>query len=761
MYRSMLCLGVLLCACQASAEEKSKIVFLSGKPSHGRMYHEHRAGNMILAEALQRSGLLVDPQVVPYYGYPKDKSILQDAATVVIFCTGHRGHILRPHLDEFDALMKQGTGVVMIHWATEAEKGKPGEKFLEWMGGFCDLDWSVNPHWKANFKNFPEHPICNGVKPFSVHDEWYYHMRFVEDRNGLTPILFDLPPAKTLRRKDGPRSGNPAVRKAVAAGRQQTVAWAYQRPSGGRGFGFTGAHNHASWQNDGFRKIVLNAILWTAHVEVPKEGCPSQTPSKLEIIKNLDPEPTRPQRVAAQPKKSVAERLKAAAAQQTVTPKQVIDSMDDNRDERISKKEASDDLKPFFDELDSNNDGMLDVKEAQPVADFFNEQQDTKPAEVPRASPSDETTALRLLVATLEKVDDSRVQASLLEGLLAGLDGRRDVTPPKAWQRIAAKLANSTNADVRGRTAELSQIFGDKAATVLALKTVQDKSATTAKRRGALHSLLTQKNDQVSELLETLLDEPELRLEGIRAFAAIEHENAPAMLLGRYATSTAQDRKAIIETLATRKQYAKVLLDAIQTKQIPKADVPAHVARSLDFILGEAFTRVFGNVRQLSADRTALIAKYKRLITADALDSADAAKGRAIFNKTCASCHAMYGTGGNIGPDLTGSNRANLDYILLNSVDPSYDVPEGYKMVVVQTVDGRVVNGVIAEENAQRIVLKTVQQPRVVVLKDDIEVRQISKKSIMPDGQLEQMKPTEIIDLIKYLQTVEQVEVAQ
>lgn len=269
-------------------EEKAKVVFISGTPSHGRMSHEHRAGNMILAEALNRSGLAVEAVVVPHYGYPKDESVLEDAATIVIFCTGHGGHVLNPHLDKFDALMKKGTGVIMIHWATEAQKGKPGEKFLEWMGGFCDLDWSVNPHWTPNFKEFPDHPICNGVKPFQVNDEWYYHMRFVKDMKGVTPILSDLPPAETLRRPDGARSGNPTVRKAVANGEKQHVAWAYQRPSGGRGFGFTGAHNHDSWRDDGFRKIMLNAILWTAKVEVPKDGCPSPAPSKTEIEKNLD-----------------------------------------------------------------------------------------------------------------------------------------------------------------------------------------------------------------------------------------------------------------------------------------------------------------------------------------------------------------------------------------------------------------------------------------------------------------------------------------
>ena len=116
---------------------------------------------------------------------------------------------------------------------------------------------------------------------------------------------------------------------------------------------------------------------------------------------------------------------------------------------------------------------------------------------------------------------------------------------------------------------------------------------------------------------------------------------------------------------------------------------------------------------------------------------------------------------GKIGPDLTGSNRANLDYILLNSVDPSYDVPDGYKMVLILTVDGRLISGVVAEEDGTRVILKTVEQPEVIIAKEDIETRSVSPKSMMPDGQLEQMKPHEMIDLIKYLRTTEQVEMAQ
>ena len=269
-------------------EPKKKVVFISGKPSHGRMKHEHRAGNMILAKRLNESGLPIEAVVLEDIGYPKNESILEGADTIVIFCTGHGNHLLNPKLNEFDALMKKGTGVVMIHWATEAVSGAPGDKFLQWMGGFCDLNWSVNPHWKPNFKP-RKHAIWNGVQPFSVDDEWYYHMRFIEDRTGFTPILTDVPPMDTLKRPDGMRSGNPAVRKAVANGESPHVGWAYERPEGGRGFGFTGGHNHESWQDDNYRKVMLNAILWTAGMEVPKKGVNSSAPDHVEIESNLDP----------------------------------------------------------------------------------------------------------------------------------------------------------------------------------------------------------------------------------------------------------------------------------------------------------------------------------------------------------------------------------------------------------------------------------------------------------------------------------------
>ncbi|NIP84607.1 MAG: dehydrogenase, partial [Planctomycetales bacterium] len=142
----------------------------------------------------------------------------------------------------------------------------------QWIGGYFETFWSVNPHWKARFDQFPDHPVANGLKPFFMDDEWYYHMRFVDEMDGVTPILSAVPPDSTRQRPDGSHSGNPTVR--ARKGMPEHVAWVRVRPDGGRGFGFTGCHWHWSWACDSFRTAVLNGIAWTAGLKVPPGGVP-------------------------------------------------------------------------------------------------------------------------------------------------------------------------------------------------------------------------------------------------------------------------------------------------------------------------------------------------------------------------------------------------------------------------------------------------------------------------------------------------------
>jgi type 1 glutamine amidotransferase len=284
--KSLFILGLMWVGFVCGAADK-RIVFVAGPPSHPPAEHEHRAGCLLLSSCL-RSVPGVS-SIVYSNGWPQDAAAFADAAAIVIYSDGGGGHpaLQDDHLRQLAELMKKGVGLACIHYATEPTIEKGQKEFLDWIGGAFEINWSVNPTWMANFKDLPRHPATRGVKPFSIRDEWYFHIRFPEGMKGVTSLLSAVPDESTTARPDGAHEGNPAMREAVKRGEPQTVAWAFERADGGRGFGFTGGHYHKNWGNDDFRKLVLNAILWTAKAEVPPEGVQSQvTPQDLE--KNLD-----------------------------------------------------------------------------------------------------------------------------------------------------------------------------------------------------------------------------------------------------------------------------------------------------------------------------------------------------------------------------------------------------------------------------------------------------------------------------------------
>ncbi|GIW98777.1 MAG: hypothetical protein KatS3mg111_2110 [Pirellulaceae bacterium] len=278
----------------AHSQEVRKIVFLAGKPSHGYGAHEHLAGCRILADTIERAMGRAVECVVLSNGWPADESILDDADTIVMYCDGGDRHPALPHLETLGKQMDRGAGFVCLHYAVEVPKDKAGAEFLRWLGGYFETHWSVNPHWTAQYIELPEHPITRGVPPFSANDEWYFHMRFPQDMQGVTPILSAVPPPETMRRPDGPHSGNPTVRKEVAEGRPQITAWAFARPNGGRSFGFTGGHVHWNWGRPEMLRLVGNAIVWTAHLPVPEQGLAIDAPAVGELAEGQD-EPTPPQ----------------------------------------------------------------------------------------------------------------------------------------------------------------------------------------------------------------------------------------------------------------------------------------------------------------------------------------------------------------------------------------------------------------------------------------------------------------------------------
>jgi type 1 glutamine amidotransferase len=268
----------------------TKLLMLAGNPSHGYLEHEYRAGCLLLQKCLANTpGLGV---TVVSNDWPKDESVFEGVDAVFMFCTGGGAHpAVKPErLKLLNGLIKKGVGFGTCHFGVEVEKDKGGPEFLAWQGGYFEMFWSVNPTWEADFKAFPKHPVARGVKPFKIRDEWYYHMRFVDGLKGVTPILSAVPSDKT-RGKPGEtseRGGNPEVQKHM--GESEHVMWVYERPDGGRGFGFTGAHFHKNWGDDNFRKVVLNALLWMTKVEVPSNGVGSSVTTG-QLLENLDPKP--------------------------------------------------------------------------------------------------------------------------------------------------------------------------------------------------------------------------------------------------------------------------------------------------------------------------------------------------------------------------------------------------------------------------------------------------------------------------------------
>jgi type 1 glutamine amidotransferase len=263
---------------------KKKVVFIPGPPSHGFGAHQHRAGCLLLARLLNENAPAVQAAVL-MDGWPKGPAVLDGANAIVLFCDA--GGLVTRNLAPLDALMKKGVGLACLHYTLDVPKAESGRRLLDWIGGYYEQGWSVNPTWEADFTKLPDHPIARGVRPFKIGDEWYYHMRFRENMEGVAPILSAVPPDGTRKGKDGPHSGNPAVRAALGAA--EHVAWARERPDGGRGFGFTGGHTHWNWAHDDLRKLVLNALVWIARAEVPPGGVPSKTPTVDELLANQEP----------------------------------------------------------------------------------------------------------------------------------------------------------------------------------------------------------------------------------------------------------------------------------------------------------------------------------------------------------------------------------------------------------------------------------------------------------------------------------------
>ena len=349
--------------------------------------------------------------------------------------------------------------------------------------------------------------------------------------------------------------------------------------------------------------------------------------------------------------------------------------------------------------------------------------------------------------------DDIRLD--ILRGLKEAYRGRRTVPAPVTWKNTYTALSNSTSQQVRSDAIELGVLFGDRRLIAILHDSLflQPRSDISARRR-ALELLAAKRDPAFVNTLFTLLQDTELRPDAVRALAAYDAAEIPPRLVNLYTSLPAAERQDVIQTLTARPIFALTLLDAIEHNIIPRQEVSALTIRQLQALsderVNQRLTAVWGTIRRASADKQARAEQFKNQLTPDALKLADLPHGRAVFTKNCATCHKLFGEGSKIGPDLTGGQRHNLDYVLDNVLDPSAIVPREYKVNVFRLADGRVVQGVITEENQQSVTVQTANET-IFLPTAEIEARKESPLSMMPEGLFDRLTPDEIRDLVAYL----------
>ncbi len=351
-------------------------------------------------------------------------------------------------------------------------------------------------------------------------------------------------------------------------------------------------------------------------------------------------------------------------------------------------------------------------------------------------------------------------QRMALEQINVALVGRVNVAMPDAWQASYESLSAGGDGEVREQALRLAVAFGDLRAFPQLREILADGGRPLADRQRALDILVQGRDREAAAALFAALETPELQSAAIRALAALADPQTPEKLLGCYSRLAGNARDDAIATLVSRAPYAHQLLDAIETGMVARSDVHAFHVRQMANLGDEALmariTNTWGRVGESSEEQKEAIELYRSKLTSAVLADADPSHGRMLYNKHCAACHQLFGEGEKVGPDLTGSNRADLDYILENLVAPNAVVGKDYQMTLLQLIDGRVVSGLIMRETDSALTLKTINDLVIIAL-DDIEERKLSELSLMPNGLLDPLAEEEVRDLIAYLASPSQV----
>ena len=372
------------------------------------------------------------------------------------------------------------------------------------------------------------------------------------------------------------------------------------------------------------------------------------------------------------------------------------------------------------------------------------------------ASAIEKSPAPLNALLTLAMAQPAAGQSDLLAGMSEAFNGWRKAPQPAAWPALLAKLDPA----LTNRARDLSAFFGDGRALDAVKRVALDDKAELTARKAALQTLVDARIPELRELCENLLPTRYLNAVAIRGLAQQSDSSLGVKLVASYRSFAAEDRPQVIAVLVARPAWAKALLDAVAAGQVPRADLSAFHARQIrglnEVALTSRLTEVWGEVRETVDSKRALISRLKAELTPAVLAQADPSRGRQRFIQACAACHTLYGEGGKIGPDLTGSGRDNLDYLLENIADPSAVVTADFRLTTVTLKDERVLSGMIAARTSRTLTLRTLTDTQTLELAE-ITTTEDGSQSMMPDGLLEALPPEQVRELFAYLMGQEQV----
>ena len=360
----------------------------------------------------------------------------------------------------------------------------------------------------------------------------------------------------------------------------------------------------------------------------------------------------------------------------------------------------------------------------------------------------------------LELAKKPTLIANVVAGMADGLRGLRKVAKPEGWDRFAGDARKTLDSHGQARLREIEIIFGDGRALDEIRTIALDSKADFGARRQALQSLIDARAVDLRTVCEQLLEVRDLAGVAARGLASFDDPKIGALLVQKYGGMSVHQRLDTIGALVSRPKWATLLLDAIANGQIARTDLDAYCARQIRAFNNDALTKrlveVWGEVRETDEAKKAFMTKLKAQLTAEVLAKADLSAGRALFNVTCSACHKLHGEGGTLSPDLTGSARDNLTYLVENIIDPNAIVPVDFRLSIVTLKDGRVLSGFVGGKTGRTFTLRTMTDTPTID-RADVEKIVESPNSLMPEGLLSALTETQVRDLIGYLQSKAQV----